>query len=174
MSTILPGKFVFLYHPRTASCATKRALVAVGGKPGPVGKPAGHHGKLARSLIASTPDIPIICTIRNPYDVVASYAAYRWPNTKKGPAEFAETHSDRDFCRDGRLYYHAADATRFIRYECLYAELHQLLDEYKLPLGAFPFVGETESKKFRTRSLEDVVKDRFPDDVQFWRDFIGG
>lgn len=70
MCVLIPGKLLYLFHPRTASISTAKALAKY---PHAIRNDC-HHATLekAKQLLPYDGE-PVICTIRNPYDLAVSW-----------------------------------------------------------------------------------------------------
>lgn len=155
-----PGKkVIYLAHPRTASTATGRTLIA-----GCDFKSThDHHARLERceELYGFVPDEEwtIITTVRHHPDALVShwYASGGPGRFPEGPTEewFNEWAPGSPFYRPGSLYFHVPDATRIWHY----ADLQGYLDAF---YGEFGFP-RTELLKW------NVTKDR---EGRPWHDYL--
>lgn len=121
MAVIIPGKLLWLAHPRTGSMSLRVALTNAGGQRIPP-----HHVELdAYQVTKWHQGEPVVCVVRNPYDVVTTwwlkYGRLESPHRKQAdPRElpkFIRSFENENFCRDGRLMYHAPTADHVFKYE---------------------------------------------------------
>jgi hypothetical protein len=160
MAIVLPGKFIFLATPYTASMAVARALKTLPGVFVAYDKRhgIGHHARLdqikqvAQQRLTGTEQV--IVAVRNPYDVFVSWylrnlnhlqvlhlvkvkGLQRDPNLR----EFIELWADLDmppYVSKGRIFYHAEDGghavtRKIVRYEDLENSLNAALRACKVP-----------------------------------------
>jgi hypothetical protein len=160
MAIVLPGKFIFLATPYTASMAVARALKDLPGAFAAYDKRhgVGHHARLdqikktAGAKLTGTEQV--IVAVRNPYDVLVSWYLRNLGHsmvvrmvrgTKEDRnatlREFVELWLDLDmppYVTDGRMFYHADDGglavpKRIVRYENLENTLNAALRACKAP-----------------------------------------
>lgn len=173
MAVLLPGKFVFLAHPHTASSATVLALqdafpeafdlrphhmslsdLRPDGVPMEqisrartrVWKRDRHLGDWSPDAVREllTGDEHVFSVIRNPYDFFASCYVRRGGGV---PFEhFVRTFSRDPYVRDGKIYYHLPDCHTMLKHEFLQAKLNGLLRELGLPRVYVERHNETKDK----------------------------
>lgn len=124
MAVLLPGKVLYLAHPRTASTSMRDALLSRGA----VQILPHHIGLHSPEVQALYRGEPVITVIRNPYDLLVSWWLVRTLNRRASQPKLASfINSFRDgkgnFVRDGKLLYHRGDADIEIRYENFDEEL---------------------------------------------------
>lgn len=111
---------LWLATPRTASTATRDALLEAGGT-----RIVPHH--ISLKDIAQHNGEPVVTTIRNPYDALVSWwlADTSNHNRRRPFHEFIASfeHKKGNFERSGLLLYHAPTADIIVRYENLEPEL---------------------------------------------------
>ena len=141
MAVLLPGKFLFLCNPRTASVATSRTLIEIEGaiEVGP------HHCSL--SQVEDHDGEIVVATVRNPYDALVSWFMHL-PETDF--AAFLRTYSHYPFLGGDPpdLFWQCDADTRLLRFETLQADL----DAFLSGLGVAPLqVFEHNVTKTKTR-----------------------
>lgn len=111
-------KLVYVAHPRTASVATGSLLVSLGAR-----KVGSHHqvGPIPEGYTVAT-------TVRNHWDMLASYYAKDNPDLDFGPY-LKEVIVTQDYFRPSRLYPHTDIAGVVLRYESLQRQLYELIDD---------------------------------------------
>lgn len=116
MAVIVPGKLLFLAHPRTASNAIRNALLNYSGAE----LIYGHH---ARFTTAQVQDVyrgeRVVSVVRNPYTCLVTWwiRQARDRGHKTSLAEFIRTYEGPFFTYDGLLFYHVPYSHTVIRYE---------------------------------------------------------
>lgn len=175
MAVVLPGKFIFLAHPHTASSAMVLAFQDVFPEAydirphhmhleelkGPNGKTRIQqinkqrarlydHRPHKRSPLQEVPEVfqgteLVFSVIRNPYDYMASRYA-RMEKTEPF-AGFVRSYQGKPYIEQGKIYYHLPDCQRILRYENLQRELNALMAELGLPEVPLERHNETQGKK---------------------------
>lgn len=114
MAVLIPGRLLYLAHPRTASMATKAALLRLGGK-----DIRPHHAEFTRSAVRERyGGEPVVTVIRDPRDVLATWWLKAGRHEHSTPADFIAHYTNSShFVRDGLLFYHVRHAHHVIRYE---------------------------------------------------------
>ena len=183
MAVILPGKFVYLCTPHTASNATVAALKEIPGVinvKDPRGKVT-YHATLeqVRSIREDLTGTELVFTaVRNPYDVLVSwYLRNRhYHRLKEGIAylDFLQEWLKRDswpYVYDGKLFYHAEDARVVMRYELgIEAEVNSVLRKIAgMPQVRLGLENETPEKDhwstYYDQATYAFVNDTFRDDI---------
>jgi hypothetical protein len=126
MAVILPGKFLYLCNPRTASSATSRTLKEI---PGAV-KTAHHH--VALEHVEDYDGEQVVAAVRNPYDALVSWHL-RLPHLSfveflRGYDHFPLLGGDPP-----DLFWHCTGDTHVLRYETLQTDLDAFLTGLELP-----------------------------------------
>jgi hypothetical protein len=165
MAVVLPGKFIFLAHPHTASSSMVLAFQdafpeAFDIRPhhmrleelkGPNGKTRVQQISKQRTRIYDsrphknltdypegflTGDEIVFTVVRNPYDYFTS--RYVRVSAKEPFASFARNYRGKPYIEKDKIFYHVPDCDNVLRYENLQEELNQLMAELELsevPLG---------------------------------------
>jgi hypothetical protein len=120
-TALLPGRFLYLGNPRTASTTVGKALVR-------------ELGAVPQQQHATTAEVPTYAgeprftTVRNPFDVLVSwYVRMRMDQQGTPFAEFLRTYENRDFVRDGRLFWQCEEGVEVTYYEHLQHDLEETL-----------------------------------------------
>ncbi len=135
------------------------------------------HGTLVEIAEAGLIDVEQypkrFATVRNPYDRVVSYAAWKFPQ------EFAENSNatmykalweDEILVRPQSVYCH--DTVRLLRFESLFVEYSALAKEWGIE--ATPLVTENESKrdrdyrKYYDDTLRSIVEQKYAKDLELF------
>lgn len=124
------ARLLFLAHPRTASNATHRALTQQAGfEPSP-----DHHGRIGSdqwpSLGVELDDSwCVFSTVRNPFDALVSWRFMRQIPGDRWGAEWWDLLMRylEPWVEPGRMWFHADDCSRILRYESLDADLNDVL-----------------------------------------------
>lgn len=146
MAVLVPGKVLFLAHPRTASTAMRNMLEAQGGQ---VINP--HHiGFDEPEVKKQYHGEPVLVVIRNPYDMLVSWWGVRTWTRDRGStlASFISGFNDMkgNFQRNGKLFYHLPAATIVLRYEELDETLKPALTRLGIKTFDLPHINETAGK----------------------------
>ena len=157
MAILLPDKFLYLEHPRTASTATREMLFGCGGL------------ELAPQHYAPKTPVtePVVSVVRDVYDVLASWMiAVRW---RDAPVRFVTSykHWNDKYRRGGRLFYFAEQSKYLIHYK----HLQRGWDDLMLRVGAtprmIPMMNRTDGLKHIWSLRERVVIHRlFREDIE--------
>jgi len=170
MAVLLPGKFLYLATPRTASTATVLALHTLGART----VPGGHHVGL--EAVADHGEETVFTAIRNPYDVLVSWYV-RMDRTKDFPvsmAHFVRTYEHEDFARGDppSLFYHCAPEVEVLRWETLQDDLDALLTRLGLSPVRLPRDNVTPKKRpwidYYDAEAFRAVHERFGHDLDAW------
>jgi len=163
MAVIVPGKLLFLAHPRTGSMALRDALVVHAGGRHLADHHADHDDPRVHKVYMGE---PMVCVVRNPYDVLVTW----WLKRGKSSTflEFLQTYQDHNFTRRGKLFYHVdAPNVRVLRYETddVFAELgvHQWssnVTKDKAPWQSY--YTELEYKAANERFLDEFERHGYP------------
>ena len=201
MAVVLPGKFVYLATPHTGSMAVAAALKNINGAFSAYHKPRGigHHATLKEVKRVCGDQLTgaevVFTTIRNPYDVLATwYVRNEYHFQMRRLEEQLERElTIRDFLElwlklntrphlvNGRIFYHALECQKVIRYENLQGELNALMRKIPGTPGSVPLEREnpTPSKKHWSLYFDDPtyawINEHFQADfVDFGYPFIWG
>ena len=159
MPTRFKGKFVFLAHPRTGSTATTSALEEAGGR-----RVGAHHHAFYECKE------PCVSTIRNPYDVLATWFTLTPYETM---SEFLAKYRHSYFTIDGRMFYFADSCERFLLYDNLQQEFAQLLRDFNIKPVKMKRLNRTPGKKpfptLFTTETKDIIEERFAKDLELYR-----
>jgi hypothetical protein len=137
MAVLLPGKFIFLATPHTGSMAVAYALKKLPGAINVQDKAwgVGHHATLDQVKETVPEKIQgserVFAFVRNPYDLLATWyvreqgrsrlkALGRELRRRPTMADFIRAwaqHRPAVYFKDGRMFYHAAEAHQVLRYE---------------------------------------------------------
>ena len=170
MAVLLPGKFVYLATPHTATIATTMALLQLEDAipsdiheikkfhEGPWLAKASHHATL-EELKEKTPqhftgNEISVTTVRNPFDLIVTW----WLRQRKQLGEKAgreptfceylemadEGTSGGPYIRDGRIFWLRTD--KVFRYERLTRDLDRFLKKFRLPPVELPRTNVTSDK----------------------------
>lgn len=138
------SKLLFLAHPRTASHSIREALKEAGAR-----MVGGHHWPL-QELVASNyngiaqkgpwpppSDFFVLCTVRNPFDALCSWAAYYGVTPTGQAGDIIEECLQKDYFHRGKgtrvtMYPFAHYATHVMRFESLTNEWNWLRHHLKL------------------------------------------
>jgi len=187
MAVLIPGKFLYLATPHTASVATTHALAQLpeakttrlGGLEKFGHLPVAHHATRKDVEPYLTGTEVVVTTIRNPHDLVVTWWVRQQGAVKHylGPgATFLDFVKNVDkvigpsgpFLQDGQLFWH--DVDRVLRYENLETDLNSLLVELNLPIVTLELKNVTKDKE-HWRSYYDeesfeVVRARFEKELK--------
>jgi hypothetical protein len=140
MAVLVPGKLVYLAHARTASRATRDALLTL---PDAHASKATHHAKLDQ-VVGYDGEL-VVATIRNPYDTLVSW----WLHFKDMEfLSFLQEYDHYPFL-DGDppdLFWHCTPTTHVLRWETLQEDFDKLLDGLDLPRLKLEIKGPTKRK----------------------------
>lgn len=159
---VLGDKFAFIAHPRTASRATGKALVAAG-----CDTHDGHHTAVPKRCEQILADGGIVaCTIRNPFDLAVSWY-FNWHFEERGvrtkPGEFEPYvlggFKSGYYVEDNDPYYYGLQwANRVLRFENLEEDLHNLMLEAGMePVKTEPYGVLERDRDYRVY-YNDVTK----------------
>ena len=190
MGVILPGKFVFLATPLTASVATAAALRQLPGAVSAVDKRngVGHYASLEMIRERFANDLRgtelVFTTIRNPYDICVSWyirnvTRYhrKHPESRGDDPGFLGflrwwTRCDQPPCIvNGSMFGPASRCRTILRYERLQAELNSILRKMPgVPPSAPLHPTNMSPDKAHWSTYYDAktyafVNDRFRDDI---------
>lgn len=140
-------RMIYLAHPRTASRATRDALIERFG----FRRQGQHHSTLGEHPDGWT----VFTTIRNHYDAWASWYCKNARNGERMDAAFVEGfvgRKDRYFPVEGRMWgLHAGVADVLLRYESLEADLSALL-------GADVTLGRVGGEDRNGRDYREIIE----------------
>lgn len=195
MAVLLPGKFIYLATPHTASCATTEALGmqldnAIATHISNVMRKAKHvfpgagrtHHHTHQQMLDLYPEMfqgtEITCTtIRHPCDLIVTW----WLRQRDVIAaglhrpilfpEFVRTCDEKTpgpYLRDGKIFWQQADV--YLRYETLQQDLNEFLTNLGLPHVTLKPVNVTADKRDWRTYYDDqtiaVVVERFGKEAQ--------
>lgn len=186
MAILLPGRFIFLANPHTASLATADALATIDGtfRVGPHHIPLENlrEGKVRvenESSIAKRPrvaellqgDEEAVATVRNPYDwLVTCWLRRAKDMGNPSLREYAETIDDMSpgcYVRGGKIMWHKP--CRTLRWETLQADLDIFIDSIGLERIDIGVRNVTQGKRpwreYFDREAYVAVNDRFGEDI---------
>jgi hypothetical protein len=195
MAVVLPGKFIFLAHPHTASSAMVLAFQdvfpeAYDVRPhhmhleelkGPNGKTRINQINRQRARVydnrphKNKPDFPdlfsgdelVFTVVRNPYDYFTS--RYLRMGAKEPFASFVRSYRGKPYVEDGKIFYHVAKCQRVIKYESLQEDLNSLMKELELPEVPLGRHNVTEGKKpwetYYSPEAFEAMNERFGEEI---------
>jgi hypothetical protein len=194
MAVLLPGKFIYLATPHTASIATTRALATLkGAVVSDINEivdlkvdrrfPKGTHHSTRAELRSRQPESFVgvelaVTTIRNPYDLLVTW----WLRQKK----ILEEHTGREvtfrrfvetcdegtlggpYLRGGKIFWQDADYA--LRYEKLQDELDSFLDRFRIKPVRLDWTNVTAQKlpwlSYYDEETRTIVRHRFGDEIR--------
>lgn len=163
MAIRIPGKLVFLHHPRTGGSATSATLKKLGGHQ--VGD--GQH-----SYAEAAPGELTFCTIRNPYDVLASWFVLQRQFATMG--DFLLGFEHNEYMRRGRLFYFSNYSDVRLLYESLQDDFNVLMVALNLRPMRIHRINTTSGKKpfmsYYDASTIALVEQKFSKDLSDYRD----
>lgn len=172
MSFILPGKFIYLSHPRTASVATEEVLKDAFPN-GTVTRE--HHARIDNHEITgpATGEEVVYTTIRDPLDAMASWWTLNADWRKRGLLDFINQYRHTYLEVDGYMFYHYKAAQgRTLKYEDLQRDLNDLLYIYGAHARDIPVRNKTKNKSdYITIYCDNTVEamwNRFPWDMSLY------
>ena len=144
MAVLIPGKLCYLGNPRTGTSAVHAALTK---KQFPDIRMYSQHATLVE--IPHWKDELAFTSIRNPYDVLVIWWVRMGPKQEGvgGFLEFIQTYENKDFIRNGKLFYCCEDRVETIRQENLQAEFDAMLARVEIPPIALGRVNPSGKKK---------------------------
>lgn len=148
MSLIIPGKLVYLEHPRSASVATEAAL----SEAFDTAIVTPDHHRVLEDFSNYNGEL-VCCTIRNPFDILASWFVL---SGRTSMLDFLANYTHSEMQKNGLLYYHKRDADVCLMYGDLEAELNSLLAELDLSPVVIPRLNVTPNKKPFMSYFNDV------------------
>jgi hypothetical protein len=161
MPVLIKRKILFLAHPRTASTATSSALCEVGGLR--VGK---HH----HAFMYPPSGEDIVCTIRNPYDVLATWfhlSGYKDVN------DFLHEYHHSYMKIGGRLFYFSERSDHFLLYDTLAEDFARLLQTYRLRPQRLYRINTTSKKKpfmsYFNDEAKEFIEKTYAKDLELYR-----
>lgn len=143
-------KLGFIDHPRTASRATGKVLLAAGCKV----KTGQHQAdpKMAKGILDAGGIVA--CTVRNPFDLMVSWYCnwhFREDGSRKTPGAFEtwihEGHYAGHFLEKDPYFFGVELSNRVLRYETLEQDLRQLMADCGLPLEPLQVIGRTDRNR---------------------------
>jgi len=134
-------KVAFIAHPRTASTATAHTLM----KMGFVIK-GNHH---AYEPTWDLYDWDVICTVRNPFDVIVSWF-YNKPREKPFSLWLPEFLDGCHFLQGERMFFGQPACNHVIHFENLQEEFEYVMDNVGLPLLKIPQRNVSMGRKDRS------------------------
>ena len=193
MAVLVPGKFIYLATPHTASIATTEALAQQldGALASNISKltdldpclPRNTHHATCETVRKLSPELfqgteVAITTIRNPCDLIVTW----WLRQRNGISEKMgreipfeeyvqicdETTSGGPYIRDGKIFWQDFDS--YLRYETLQSDLNNFLIGLTLPTVELKPVNVTADKRDWRTYYDDktiaVVVERFGEEAQ--------
>ena len=162
MPVRIPNHLVFLHHPRTGGTATTRALLGVGGK---------KVGERNHDFFQATDAELTVCTLRDPYDVLASWFIMNPKYSKMSDFLFKYDHSE--FRRNHRLFYFAEVSDIHLLYDDLEDCLNTLLNCLGLPNVRIPYLNATSNKapymEYYDEESISIVETLYSKDLEIYR-----
>lgn len=156
------AKLVYLAHPKTASHATRTALINIGFE-----SYAEHHTRMCEVDLHG---FHTITTVRNHWDTVISWCANgRALKPVITPTDLVRA-LDTTWIKKGRLWWmHETDTV--LHYETLGADLNRVLTAHGLPEADIPVenVNPRRSRAYRsyyTRTTQVFVRGWFSDEIE--------
>lgn len=164
MSLIIPRKLIYLAIPRTASVATESAIKAV--CPEAI-VTKDHHATLdSFELTTET----IITTVRNPFDLFATWYQLNPEWQQKPFLNFINNYNHSHFIRRGTLFWQDSFEVDLLRYEHLQLDLNNIMEDLGLPAVHLEEMNITPGKKFYREyyGVDEVsaVENRVPNDIE--------
>lgn len=165
MAIRIRNKLVFLHHPRTGGSATSAALKTLGGE---------QAGDGQHSFFQAGANELTVCTLRNPYDVLASW--FHMSLHHETMPSFLETFSHSFFTQQGRLFYFAEVSDIWLLYDELQVRFNLLMDTLELPRTRIYRINTTSGKRsfmdyFDAESVA-LVEDKFAKDLEDYRSLL--
>lgn len=161
MSVRIPGKLLFLRHPRTGSSATVAALIKNGAK---------KAGEMHAFAQARGKEITV-CTIRNPLDLLVSWYVLN-PQWSGNFESFLIDYSHSAMVRDKMLHYFAARSDVLLLYDNLQQDFNGLLERFNLPPTRLYRHNTTSFKKpfksYYTPETADIVTRIYKKDLALY------
>ena len=165
MSVRIDNKLLFLRHPRTGSTAVSDALIERGGI-----KAGENH-----AYIHAKESELVVSTIRNPYDVLATWFELQivYDNMPK----FLLNYAHSAFKHGDRLFYFADNSDVLLCYDTLQKDLDDLLTSLDIEPVVLKRVNVTPNKRpfidyFNNISL-DIVKTIYKKDLDCYNKLLG-
>jgi len=159
------NKFVFLHHPRTGGSATSAALKSVGG----VQVGDGQH-----DFYQATADELTVCTLRNPYDVLASW--FHMSPQYTDMCKFLEEFSHSYFTKKGQLFYFADASDIWLLYDQLQETFNLLLSAMGMKETRIYRINTTPGKKpfmdYFTPEAVSIVETKFARDLELYQSLL--
>jgi len=158
----IPGKLVFLRHPRTGSSATAAALSKLGGIR--VGDGQHQFVKAGKNEIT-------VSTIRNPFDVLATWFILNMKYDKM--EDFLRKYTHSDFRRRERLFYFAEYSDILLLYDKLQKQFNELMLSLRLSPTRIYRINTTSDKRpfmdyFDEKTIA-IVEEMFVADLEVYR-----
>jgi len=174
MAYYVPGKFVYLATPHTASSSTITVFRKWERDRGFGREIKTHHILLPdiKKQLQEDPHLPQITSevvwtvLRNPYDLVVTWWFRRGiPRGRSDFRSFASSWRDEPYVVNGKMYFHLPDAKRILFYERLVEDLQKLARDLDLPTIELPMTNPTLDKKpwqtYYNDTILGVVNERW-------------
>jgi hypothetical protein len=171
VAIVVPGKFVYLATPYTASMATVRELRRI--ENAIMMKP--HHSTWPETRAKWDPKLTgdelVFTVVRNPHDWIVT-AFLRWKGSLEvtGLAEFIRTFDRDPFIRDGKIFWQVLDGVvQWRRHETLQQDLDTILEDAGLPKVKLVRKNVTNGKRYWAEYFNDearaAMRERFGDEI---------
>lgn len=176
MGVVFRSKFIFFHHPRTGGNALQDSLLAISS----VNRLATHHDHfkigqhMDRLQMANTfpgyETLPGICTIRNPFDMLACHFVNF--GTHKSIRSMIKREDHKDFTHNSLLCYHVPFCKYIIRWEGdMLRQINNILIILNcIPRRTIPKINVTKDKKdyreYYTQADVDAVMERFGEEIK--------
>lgn len=156
MAIVIPGKAVFLEHPRTGSTSIRAALRKSGGQP------FGRH-----SFIKAKRGEKTVATVRNPFDVLVSW----WLITGQTSfEEFLLEDHEGFMTKGGRLFYYYKHVDIWMRFENLNIDFVSVCRRLGIRPTVLPRFNPTKMKKdyrtYHTPETIEIVKEKYAKELE--------
>lgn len=159
MAVILPGKFLYLANPRTASTSTRIALGKL-----PEAKMLWPQHQLLHECHLYADEQPVTA-VRNPYDVLATW--FQLQVKYKDFVEFLRKFEHKQFLLGDPpdLFWQCGEGFHILRWETLQKDLDEFLAGWGLPSVEIPRENTTKDKKpwqeYYTPEAFEAANERF-------------
>jgi len=185
MAYYVPGKFVYLATPHTASSSTITVFRKWERDRGFGREIKTHHILLAdiKKQLQGHPHLPQITNelvwtvLRNPYDLIVSWWLRRGvPRGRSDFRSFARSWTDEPYVVNGKMYFHLPDAKRVLFFERMEADFRKLAQDLDLPPIELPQTNPTPDKKPWQTYYDDealrIVNERWGSEFESFYDRI--
>lgn len=174
MSFILPGSFIYLSHPRTASVATEDVLRRA--FPEGIVTREHHAGIDSHEITGHIKGEEIIyTTVRDPLDAMASWYLLNAEWHKRGIIDFINQYHHKYLEKNGFMYYHYRDAGgNVLRYEEIRRDVAEILNTFGATGIKMSWLNTTKGKDredFLSLYSEEAIAamwKRFPWDMSLY------